>query len=66
MPVGLRVVTIDGTLVGVVFEVRAHNFAVQTDGGPLSLDMGSVFTVDDERVTLVCARGGVEKYVVGA
>lgn len=61
--VGQQVFTMDEVFVGRVVQVVAAEFAVQ-DARTIWLPRDAVFTVSDQRVTLICAHSGLENYIV--
>lgn len=63
---GLRIVAIDGRLLGTVLEGRDDRFLASTPDGIYWLRQDCVFTVVGLEMTLICDASGLKRYVVGA
>jgi hypothetical protein len=61
--VGLSVFTIEDHFVGRIVQVAGGCFAVQGTK-PIWLARDAIFTVAEQRLTLVCAASGLSRYIV--
>jgi len=61
---GLEVQTVSGRELGIVGAVRRTAFRLDSDGHSVWLTRDSVFTVDEQVVSLICERSGVPRFEV--
>ncbi len=61
---GLRVLPVSGVAIGHVLDVANDRFQVQTEHEILWLSISAVFTIEAERVTLICTEEGLKRYEV--
>ena len=62
-PVGSSVYFMSGRLLGQVHELADAGFLVLTDDDKLWLRFEAIFTVEGNRVTLVCEPNGLANYL---
>lgn len=60
----MRVYVVSGKSIGAIADVATDRFQLESADGPLWISNDAVFTVEQGRVTLICALGGLKRYEV--
>lgn len=66
LSLGNRVISVRGLFVGSVSDLRGCCFEVTLPGDLVNLRADAIFTVDDDRVSLICEADGLPRYLCTA